>query len=65
MGVPQKLRIPHPFQVGSVIQATGTVEFEDREPPKDSKWPPDCLHYTVPNNHSQPVTKFPMKMRSL
>ena len=32
--------------MGSVIQATGTVEFEDREPPKGSKWPAEGPHYT-------------------
>ena len=36
---------------GSVIKATGMVEFEDsglvdREPPKGSKWPAEGPHYT-------------------
>ena len=35
---------------GSVIQATGTLEFEDglwnKEPPNGMKWPAEGPHYT-------------------
>ena len=50
---------------GSVIQATGKVEFEDDlwlgigEPPKGSKLPAEGLHYTWGSTRGSAHTQVP------
>ena len=44
---------------GSVTQAAGTVEFDDREPPKGSKWLAEGSHYTLGSTRGGAHTQVP------
>ena len=44
---------------GFVIQATGTVEFEDRDSPNGLKWPAEGPHYTWGSTRGSAHTRVP------